>query len=112
MIDAERRKFLKMGLKLITISSALAATYPLQNLYGNKVKPLSAETIQSMNIPEHIDFSKMNSVLPQILASSAIMSLIMIYADSLQNVFLILGASLFLFLLWMPLTELTLGYFF
>ena len=111
-MDAERRKFLKMGLKLITFSSALAATYPLQNLYSNKVKPLSAERIHSKNIPEHIDFSITNSVLPQILVSSAIMSLIMIYADSLQNVFLILSVSLFLFLLGMPLTELTLGYFF
>lgn len=112
MIDIERRKFLKMGLKFITVSSAIAATYPLQKLYSNDVKPALTETSHNINIPEHIDFSIMNSVVPQILASSAIMSLIMIYADSLQNVFLILSASLFLFLLGMPLTELTLGYFF
>ena len=111
-MDIERRKFLKMGFKLITVSSALAATYPLQNLYSNNVKPLSAETSYSNYIPEHIDFSIMNPVVPQILASSAIMSLIMIYADSLQNILFILGVSLFLFLLGVPLTELTLGYFF
>lgn len=111
MVDIERRKFLKMGLKLITVSSALAAAYPLQNLYSNKVKPLSAETSHSKNIPEQIDFSLMNSVVPQIFVSSAIMSSILIYADYLQNILFILGSSLFLLLIGPLLIEFALSYF-
>ena len=105
MIDAERRKFLKMGLKLITFSGTLAATYPLQSIYAGKVRPSLIGSFQKEEIPKKIDFSLMDSVVPQILASSAIMTFIMMYADSLQILLSILIFALVLFLIGIPITE-------
>ena len=39
MVDLERRKFIKLGLKLVTTGTALAATYPVVSLYQDKVQP-------------------------------------------------------------------------
>ena len=94
MIDLERRKFLRLSLKLVASSSALAATYPLQSLYAEKVRPTLIEKYQDKKIPEKIDFSLLNSVVPQILASSAIMTFIMMYADSLQAMLTIITTFL------------------
>ena len=105
MIDAERRKFLKMGLKLITFSGTLAATYPLQSIYAGKVRPSLIGSFPKEEIPKKIDFSLMDSVVPQILASSAIMTFIMMYADSLQILLSILIFALVLFLIGIPITE-------
>ena len=111
MIDAERRKFLKTGLKLITASTAYAATFPLQKLYSNSVKPTLTETSHNINIPQQMDFSLMNSVVPQIIASSTIMTFIMMYADTLQSVlFLLIGVLSFIFF-GLPITEYTLSLF-
>ena len=105
MIDAERRKFLKMGLKLITFSGTLAATYPLQSIYAGKVRPSLIGSFQKEEIPKKIDFSLMDSVVPQILASSAIMTFIMMHADSLQILLSILIFALVLFSIGIPITE-------
>ncbi len=110
MVDLERRKFLKLSLKLITTSSAFAATYPLQSLYAEKVRPTLIEKYQDKKIPEKIDFSLLNSVVPQILASSAIMTFIMMYADSLQAMLMILISALMIIILGIPLVELALDF--
>ena len=112
MVDLERRKFLILSLKLIATSSALAATYPLQSLYAEKVRPTLIAKYEDKKIPEKIDFSSLNPVVPQILASSAIVTFIMMYADSLQSIFVILISALSLIFLGIPLTESTLSYFF
>ena len=111
MVDLERRKFLKLSLKLITTSSAFAATYPLQRLYAEKVRPTLIEKYQDKQIPERIDFSLLNSVVPQILASSAITTFIMMHADSLQSMLMVTIAVLVLIFLGLPIIELTLRYF-
>ena len=111
MVNLERRKFLKLSLKLITTSSAFAATYPLQSLYAEKVRPTLIEKYQDKQIPEKIDFSLLNSVVPQILASSAITTFIMMYADSLQSILMVTISVLVLIFLGLPITELTLRYF-
>ena len=111
MVDLERRKFLKLSLKLVTASSALAATYPLQSLYAKKVRPMLIEKNPEKLIPEKIDFSLMNSLVPQILASSVIMTFIMMYADSLQSMLTILMAAASLFLIGIPVTEHALSLF-
>tara|TARA_B100000886_G_scaffold68625_2_gene43311 strand:- start:4797 stop:5135 length:339 start_codon:yes stop_codon:yes gene_type:complete len=111
MVDTERRKFLKMGLKLITASSVYAATYPMQKLYSNDVKPTFTETSQNINIPQQTDFSLMNSVVPQIIASSTIMTFIMMYADTLQSVLILLIGVLSFIFFGLPITEYTLSLF-
>ena len=111
MIDAERRKFLKTGLKLITASTAYAATFPLQKLYSNSVKPTLTETSHNINIPEQMDFSLMNSIVPQILASSAIMTLVMMYSDTLQSILILLIGFLSLIFLGLPFTNFILSFF-
>ena len=108
MVDLERRKFLKLSLKLVTTSSVFAATYPLQSLYDEKVRPTLIEKYQDKQIPEKIDFSLLNSVVPQILASSAITTFIMMYADSLHAMLVILIAAFCLLFLGIPLIESTL----
>ena len=111
MADLERRKFLRLSLKLLATSSALAATYPLQSLYAEKVRPMLIEKNPEKLIPEKIDFSLMNSLVPQILASSVIMTFIMMYADSLQSILTILIAAASLFLIGIPVTEHALSLF-
>ena len=111
MVDLERRKFLRLSLKLITTSSAFAATYPLQSLYAEKVRPTLIEKYQDKKIPEKIDFSLLNSVVPQLLASSAIITFIMMYADSIKSMLIVLISALALIFLGFPTTELTLSYF-
>ena len=111
MVDLERRKFLKLSIKLISTSSALIATYPLQSIYAEKVRPTLIEKYQDKKIPEKLDFSKLNSVVPHILASSAIMTFIMMHADSLQSLLIIIVSTLALIFLGLPITELTLSHF-
>ena len=105
MVDLERRKFLRLSLKLLATSSALAATYPLQSLYAEKVRPTLIEKYQDKKIPEKIDFSLLNSFVPQMLASSAIMTFIMMYADSLHTMLVILIAAFCLLFLGIPLID-------
>tara|TARA_Y200000002_G_scaffold374327_1_gene374883 strand:- start:305 stop:643 length:339 start_codon:yes stop_codon:yes gene_type:complete len=112
MIDIERRKFLKIGLKFITVSSTLAATYPLQSIYAGKVRSSLTESFPKEEIPEKIDFSLMDSVVPQILASSAIMTFVMMHADFLQVMLLIFLSTLALAILGIPLAEFSFNYFF
>ena len=69
------------------------------------------EKIPEKLIPEKIDFSLMNSLVPQILASSVIMTFIMMYADSLQSILTILIAAASLFLIGIPVTEYALSLF-
>ena len=107
MVDLERRKFLRLSLKLLATSSALAATYPLQSLYAEKVRPALIEKYEDKKIPEKIDFSLLNSVVPQLLASSAIMTFIMMYADSLQAMLIIIITFSVLTFLGIPLFEFT-----
>jgi|TARA_Y100000816_G_scaffold255807_1_gene208865 hypothetical protein len=112
MVDSERRKFLKMGLKLITFSGTLAATYPLQSIYAGKVRPSLIESFPKEEIPKKIDFSLMDSVVPQILASSAIMTFVMMHSDFLQAMLFIFLSAIALVILGIPLAEFSFNYFF
>ena len=112
MVDLERRKFIKLGLKLVTTGTALAATYHVVSIYQDKVQPTLKEKFPERKIPDHIDFSNLDYLTPQILSSTAVMTLIMMYADSLQTIFTILISALALIFLGIPLTEFTLSYFF
>ena len=112
MVDLERRKFIKLGLKLVTAGTALAATYPIAGLYQNSVQPKLDEKFPEREIPDHIDFSNLDYLTPQILSSTAVMTFIMMYADSLQTIFTILISALALIFLGIPLTETTLSYIF
>ena len=111
MVDLERRKFIKLGLKLVTTGTALAATYPIVNLYQDKVQPTLKEKFPEREIPDYIDFSNLDYLTPQILSSTAVMTFIMMYADSLQTILTILVSTIALIFLGIPLTELTISYF-
>ena len=112
MVDLERRKFIKLGLKLMTTGTALAATYTVVSLYQEKVQPTLEKKFPESEIPDHIDFSNLDYLTPQILSSAAVMTFIMMYADSLQTIFTILISALVIIFLGIPLTESTLSYFF
>ena len=112
MVDIKRRKFLKTSLKLITFSSTLAATYPLQSIYTDKVRPSLTESFPAKEIPKKIDFSLLDSILPQLIASSALMTFIMMHADSLQTILLILLFAFAMAILGIPLAEFSSNYLF
>tara|TARA_B100001057_G_scaffold273742_1_gene274041 strand:+ start:543 stop:887 length:345 start_codon:yes stop_codon:yes gene_type:complete len=110
-MDNERRGFLKLSLKLMKAAATLAATYPLSTMHQEKVYPVVQEDFSHIDIPNHIDFSRINSLIPKVLASSAIVSLIMMYADTLQTMPLILISSIAMLLVGIQITELTISYF-
>ena len=112
MVDIKRRKFLKTSLKLITSSSALAATYPLQSIYTYKVRPSLTESFPEKEIPKKIDFSLLDSVLPLLIASSALTTFIMMHANSLQTILLILLFAFAMAILGIPLAEFSSNYLF
>ena len=112
MVDLERRKFIKLGLKLVTTGTALAATYPIVSLYQDKGQPKLEEKFSEREIPDYIDFSNLDYLTPQILSSAAVMTFIMMYADSLQTIITILISALALIFLGIPLIETTLSYIF
>ena len=112
MVDLERRKFVKLGLNLVTTGTVLAATSPVAILYQDKVKPTLEERFPKKEIPDQIDFSNLDYLTPQILSSAAVMTFIMMYADSLQTIFIIIISALAMIFLGIPLTEYSLSYFF
>ena len=110
-MDRDRRDFLKLSLKLMTAGATLAATYPLSSMYQEKVYPVAQEEFSHIDIPDRVDFSRINSLIPKVLASSVIMSFIMMYADTLQTMLLILISALAMLIIGIPIVESTLSIF-
>jgi hypothetical protein len=110
-MDKDRRDFLKLSLKLISAGAITSSIYPFVSLYQEKIIPIAKENFTGLDIPENIDFSRINSIIPQLLVISSIMTFIMMYADSLQSILLILASTFALIIIGVPITEWTLGLF-
>ncbi len=109
MIDLSRRHFIKQSLKFSAASAVAITTFPIINIYEDKVRPVLAEKYPESNFSSDLTF--LQSITPHLILSSSIMSFIMMYVDQLEVFVLLLIAILTLAFVGIPLTESALSLF-
>ena len=108
MIDLSRRHFLKQTFKFSVASTAAIATFPMVNLYQEKVRPVLAKEFPEATFSSDLSF--LQSITPHLIIGSSIMSFIMMYADQLEIFVTLLIAVLSLIFVGIPITEYALSY--
>ena len=108
MIDLSRRHFLKQTFKFSVASTAAIATFPMVNLYQEKVRPVLAKEFPEASFSSDLSF--LQSITPHLIIGSSIMSFIMMYADQLEVFVTLLIAVLSLIFVGIPITEYALSY--
>ena len=108
MIDLSRRHFLKQTFKFSVASTAAIATFPMVNLYQEKVRPVLAKEFPEATFSSDLSF--LQSITPHLIIGSSIMSFIMMYADQLEIFVTLLLAVLSLIFIGIPITEYALSY--
>ena len=109
MIDLSRRHFLKQTFKFSVASTAAIATFPMVNLYQEKVRPVLAKEFPDASFSSDLSF--LQSITPHLIIGSSIMSFIMMYADQLEIFVTLLIAALALMVIGIPVTESVLSIF-
>ena len=109
MIDLSRRHFLKQTFKFSVASTAAIATFPMVNLYQEKVRPALAAKYPEASFSSDLPF--LQSITPHLIIGSSIMSFIMMYADQLEVFVTLLIAALALLVIGIPATESVLSIF-
>ena len=109
MIDLSRRHFLKQTFKFSVASTAAIATFPMVNLYQEKVRPVLAKEFPEATFSSDLSF--LQSITPHLIIGSSIMSFIMMYADQLEVFVTLLIAALALLVIGIPATESVLSIF-
>ena len=109
MIDLSRRHFLKQTFKFSVASTAAIATFPMVNLYQEKVRPVLAKEFPEASFSSDLPF--LQSITPHLIIGSSIMSFIMMYADQLEIFVTLLIAALALLVIGIPVTESVLSIF-
>lgn len=109
MIDLSRRNFLKQTFKFSVASTAAIATFPMVNLYQERVRPVLAKEFPEANFSSDLSF--LQNLTPHLIIGSSVMSFILMYADQIEYFAVILLAALFLLALGIPLTEYSLSQF-
>ena len=109
MIDLSRRHFLKQTFKFSVASTAAIATFPMVNLYQEKVRPVLAKEFPEATFSSDLSF--LQSITPHLIIGSSIMSFIMMYADQLEIFVTLLIAALALLVIGIPVTESVLSIF-
>ncbi len=102
-IDLSRRKFIKQTFKFSVATSAAVATFPMINLYQEKVRPVLQEKFPETYFSSDLSF--LESITPHLIIGSSIMTFILMYADQLEVFATLLIASLALIFLGIPVTE-------
>ncbi len=108
MVDLSRRHFLKQTFKFSLASTAAIATFPMVNLYQEKVRPVLAKEFPEATFSSDLSF--LQSITPHLIIGSSIMSFIMMYADQLEIFVTLLIAVLSLIFVGIPITEYALSY--
>ena len=108
MVDLSRRHFLKQTFKFSVASTAAIATFPMVNLYQEKVRPVLAKEFPEATFSSDLSF--LQSITPHLIIGSSIMSFIMMYADQLEIFVTLLLAVLSLIFIGIPITEYALSY--
>ena len=109
MIDLSRRHFLKQTFKFSVASTAAIATFPMVNLYQEKVRPVLAKEFPEASFSSDLSF--LQSITPHLIIGSSIISFIMMYADQLEIFVTLLIAALALLVIGIPVTESVLSIF-
>lgn len=109
MVDLSRRHFLKQTFKFSVASTAAIATFPMVNLYKEKVGPVLAKEFPEATFSSDLSF--LQSITPHLIIGSSIMSFIMMYADQLEIFVTLLIAALALLVIGIPVTESVLSIF-
>ena len=109
MVDLSRRHFLKQTFKFSVASTAAIATFPMVNLYQEKVRPVLAKEFPAATFSSDLSF--LQSITPHLIIGSSIMSFIMMYADQLEIFVTLLIAALALLVIGIPVTESVLSIF-
>ena len=109
MIDLSRRHFLKQTFKFSVASTAAIATFPMVNLYQEKVRPVLAKEFPEATFSSDLSF--LQSITPHLIIGSSIMSFIMMYADQLEIFVTLFIAALALLVIGIPVTESVLSIF-
>ena len=107
MIDLSRRNFLKQTFKFSVASTAAIATFPMVNLYQERVRPVLAKEFPEANFSSDLSF--LQNLTPHLMIGSSVMSFILMYADQLETFAVLLIAALSIIFIGMPLTETTLN---
>ena len=103
MVDLSRRHFLKQTFKFSVASTAAIATFPMVNLYQEKVRPVLAKEFPEATFSSDLSF--LQSITPHLIIGSSIMSFIMMYADQLEIFVTLLIAALALLVIGIPVTD-------
>ena len=109
MIDLSRRNFLKQTFKFSVASTAAIATFPMVNLYQERVRPVLAKEFPEANFSSDLSF--LQNLTPHLIIGSSVMSFILMYADQLEIFAILLIAILSMFFVGLPLTESALNLF-
>ena len=98
MVDLSRRKFIKQTVKFSVATSAAVATFPMINLYQEKVRPVLQEKFPKTHFSSDLSF--LESITPHLIIGSSIMSFIMMYADQLETFAILLVAVFAMLFFW------------
>ena len=109
MVDISRRKFIKQTVKFSVATSAAVATFPMINLYQEKVRPVLQEKFPETHFSSDLSF--LESITPHLIIGSSIMSFIMMYADQLENFAILLVAVFAMLFFGIPISDYLLGLF-
>jgi len=108
MVDLSRRKFIKQTVKFSVATSAAVATFPMINLYQEKVRPVLQEKFPETHFSSDLSF--LESITPHLIIGSSIMSFIMMYADQLETFAILLVAVFAMLFFGLPVTDYILNF--
>ena len=110
MVDLSKKKnSLNKLLSFSVATSAAVATFPMINLYQEKVRPVLQEKFpEIILVPIYLS---LESITPHLIIGSSIMSFIMMYARSTGNFCNLASSSFTLLIVGIQITELALSIF-
>ena len=108
MVDLSRRKFIKQTVKFSVATSAAVATFPMINLYQEKVRPVLQEKFPETHFSSDLSF--LESITPHLIIGSSVMSFIMMYADQLETFAILLVAVFAMLFFGLPVTDYILNF--
>ena len=109
MIDLSRRNFLKQTFKFSVASTAAIATFPMVNLYQERVRPVLAKEFPEANFSSDLSF--LQNLTPHLIIGSSVMSFILMYADQLEIFAVLLVSSIVMIFFGIPVSDYLLSLF-
>ena len=103
MIDLSRRNFLKQTFKFSVASTAAIATFPMVNLYQERVRPVLAKEFPEANFSSDLSF--LQNLTPHLIIGSSVMSFILMYADQLEIFAVLLVSSIVMIFFGIPVSD-------